>query len=261
MPHDLLARQAPLPIADQPFVPSPLRHPAVRRHEAAWHRLRQRPDALQRAAEWAIVDAELTSLDQLLLATGYDQPDRPEFDTSLRRLLAVAATDPLAAEVVVRRLLPGALSLAARRRRAHPDALDELLGALWIAVRTFDLSRRPSSLAAALLSDADYRAFRAHTRRRFVEEPHDDLGERAARMSPGDVDEAIELPGAVLADLIAGAARRGALDVADLELARVLVSEPDQRGIARRLNVSERTVRNRRARLTAKLRAVARDAA
>ena len=42
---------------------------------------------------------------------------------------------------------------------------DELVGAAWIAITTFDPARSPRCLAAALISDADYRAFRAPRRR------------------------------------------------------------------------------------------------
>src|SRR5688572_11587032 len=97
------------------FHVAPLRHPAVRQYEAEWRRLRDDPDAVHRAAGWRISGTDLCSLDDVLDAVGYERPPTAQAESNLRRLVGLAADDELAAQVVVRRLLPGALSIATRR--------------------------------------------------------------------------------------------------------------------------------------------------
>jgi hypothetical protein len=233
------------------FPVAPLLHPAVRSYDGEWRRLRRDPAALARATSWGVVAGPIGSLDDVLAAVGYDRPASPQSECNLRRLVVQARHDSLAAQVVVRRLMPGALSVVARRRRRRSDdTLEELLGALWIAVRTFHPARTPACIAAALLADAEYRAFR-HARRRLLDEvPGETVGEAAAPEPECD-------PATELADLIHAAAASGVADSDDLALLSLLISEPTAVGVARRLNVTERTVRNRRAKVAAKLRAVA----
>ena len=233
------------------FHVAPLRHPAARQYEAEWRRLRDDPGALRRAAGWRVAGTEPGSLDDVLRAIGYERASTSLTESNLRRLVGLAADDELAAQVVVRRLLPGALSVAVRHwSRLGPDALGEVLGALWISVRTFDQNRHPASLAGALLRDAEHRAFRAGTRRRLREVPSARVDDRPA---PGaDADPADEL-----AELVAHAAAVGLADADDIALLQLLVDEPSPSLLAGRLAVTERTIRNRRARLAAKLRAAA----
>lgn len=232
---------------------APLRHPAARSYDAEWRRLRRDPAALQRAATWGIVRGELTTLDQVLDAVGYDRPPAADTEERLWRLVGVAAGDALAAQVVMRRLLPGALSVAVRNRfRTPDDSLADVVGALWIAIRTFDAAgRRPRFLAAALLSDAEYRVFRCTRRRALREVPSDTVAEHL----PAPVAD--DDPAAELAELAAIAAARGITGPDDVALLRLLVAEPSTSRLAAHLDVTERTIRNRRARLTAKLRAAA----
>lgn len=233
------------------FPVAPLLHPAVRRYDGEWRRLQRNPAALVRAAAWGVVPGPIRSLDDVLAAVGYDRPPSPETERNLRRLVAQARHDSVAAQVVVRRLMPGALSVVARRRRRRSDdTLAELLGALWIAVRTFDPARTPACIAAALLADAEYRAFRNSRRRLLNEVPRDTVGEAPATEPERD-------PATELADLIHAAAVAGVADADDLALLRLLLSEPTAVRVAERLNVTERTVRNRRAKVAAKLRGIA----
>lgn len=230
---------------------APLRHPAARRYDADWRRLRGDAHALVHAARWRVVRTDIASLDEVLVAIGYERPRTPLGEANLRRLVELARHDTVAAQVVVRRLLPGALSIATRyRARAGDDTLDELLGALWIVIRTFDPERHPASLAAALLRDAESRAFHGRARRRLREVPSDQLAERAS------ADTHVE-PADELADVLAEAAAAGVADHDEITLLRLLASAPSPADVARRLNITERTLRNRRARVTAKLRAAA----
>lgn len=219
--------------------------------DAQWRRRRRDPRALRRAASWGLVPAPIGSLDQVLTAVGFEVPASPTTEANLRRLVEHARRDTLAAEVVVQRLLPGALSLAARRQRdGVRDAVADTLGALWIAVRTFNPSRRPGCVAAALLGDADYLAFRSNWRRTRRELPRESFAELPA---PDPRDD----PAAELDDLLAAAAAVGAATADDVDLVRRLLDDPSPTRVAAALELNERTVRNRRDRLVTRLRGLA----
>lgn len=220
---------------------------------AEWSRLRTRASVLRHAAAWGLVDEPLRDLEQVLAAVGFRRRQTGETERRLRRLVLTAADDDLAARVVVERVLPGLLAVVARRRPAHgPDTFDELLGAAWLSIRTFDPARRPSCLAAAIISDADYRAFRAPRRRRDAETvPVPTVVIAQPVTDPDPLQE--------LAQLFRDA-RAAGVPHADLELLRQLLAAPTTDDLARRLRVTPRTIRNRRARITDRLRVVARAA-
>lgn len=212
-----------------------------------WRRLRSRPDALQHAAGWELVEGPLHDLDQVLAAVGYRVASSAPAESALRRLVLVAAGDELAARVVIERLLPGLLA-AARRRHAHADdELGELLGAAWISIRTYNPSRRPGCIAAALISDAEYRAFRLPWRRAAH-------GERPTDLSRHDLEQPFT-PTAdeELASVLESALSAG-LPAADIELVRRLACDASTGELAAEMKVTPRTVRNRRDRITAQLR-------
>lgn len=190
-------------------------------------------------------------LDHVLAAIGYEQPPSAANDHALRKLLELASDDEFAARVLVQRLVPGLLALVRRRGRmgSGHHAFEELLGALWISIRTFDVSRRPSCLAAALLSDAAYRAFRAPTRRRSAQEQPIDTSRipLADVRRPSATDE--------LLDLLDLAEQSGMADD-DIDLIRRLMAARTPADVARSLNVTTRTIRNRRDRVTGRLREV-----
>lgn len=215
-----------------------------------WARLRTRPQHLITATGWQLLDVPITSLDDVLAAVGYERASSPAAERRLRRLVELARDDDLAARVVIQRIMPGLLAVVRRRRGMTDDVFEELIGAAWIAIRTFNPSRSPSSIAVALISDADYAAFRAHARRRSS-------SERPVDMQLEDLPHAHE-PNSCeqLAELLADAAEAGVAD-ADLELVRQLLDAPTAIELAHVLQITPRTIRNRRARITAKLREVA----
>lgn len=219
-----------------------------------WSRLRLRPTVLADAGRWGILEAPIRDLDEVLTAVGYETGRDPAADERLRRLVLIAADDELAARVVVQRIVPGLLAVVRRRRRqgVGPEALEELLGAAWIAIRTFNPHRRPTCLAAALISDADYRAFRSTRRRRSAGERPTDLSADADQLGTTSAPN----PGIELAELFALAAESGVPD-ADLELMRQLLAAPTVNELARELDITPRTVRNRRDRIALRLREVA----
>jgi DNA-directed RNA polymerase specialized sigma24 family protein len=216
-----------------------------------WARLRTQRCALRRANSWPIVETPITDLDDVLALIGYEQAPCPVADERLLELILIARTDELAARVIVQRVLPGLLAVVRRRRGiGQDDVFDELLGAMWVAIRTFTPSRRPSSPAAALISDADYRAFRMAQRRRSSDEvPVDTTAiDPAATPTRSADDELNEL----FAD-----ARAAGFAAADLQFLRDLMSGPTAIEIAAALSVTPRTLRNRRDKLAVRLRELA----
>ena len=223
---------------------------------AEWHRLARCPIALGRAHRWALVPEAPTDLDEILNAVGGGGSDHPhqnpaDADLLLRRLVAVAGNDELAARVVIERLRRGLLAIA--KRRYEPGAFEDLLSAAWIAVRTYDPTRRNRYIAAALLADAEWQAFRRQERRKS----NDDLplvdGDRWA--SPA-TSEPIAEPASELAELL-DEARRAGVDTGDLDLIDLLLRNPSIEEVAAQLEVTSRTIRNRRTRIAARLREVA----
>lgn len=223
-----------------------------RRLALEWTRLRTHPDALRRAAGWGLVQGTLSDLDQVLKAVGFETLGTSAAEQRLRQLVLAAADDELAARVLVQRLLPGLLAVVSRRRRGGygDTAFDELLATLWISIRTYNPQRNPTCLAAALISDADYRAFRSAGRRRSATERPTDIDDstHVAEHSPCASDE--------LDELLTDALDAG-VSSDDIALVRQLVEAPRTIDLARQLNVTPRTIRNRRDRITDRLREVA----
>jgi DNA-directed RNA polymerase specialized sigma24 family protein len=221
------------------------------RLDREWLQLRCRPALLRHAAGWAIVEGPLHDLDQILAAVGYQVAWTARNEAAMRALVLRAADDELAARIAIQRILPGLLAVVRRRRAADAEGLDELIGAAWIGVRTFNPARRSRCVAAALIADADYRAFRAGWRRRCS-------GERPTGLTPDlAYDEPVETTAQVLADLLARAELAGVPDD-DIELIRrAAEDDATTEQLARELNVTARTVRNRRARVTDRLRQLA----
>jgi hypothetical protein len=215
-----------------------------------WIRLRTNPDHLATARTWQLVDHPIESLDDILHAVGFERPLDESNERRFRRLVAIAADDALAARIVIQRLLPGLLGVVRRRRGCSPYVFDELLGAAWIVVRTYNTDRSPRCIAASLISDADYNAFRARDRRKSsLEYPVDPQLQNAPDAhEEGSCEQ--------LAVLLADAADAG-MPAGDLELVRQLLASPTAKDLARELRITPRTIRNRRDRITSRLREVA----
>lgn len=213
-----------------------------------WHRLRRRPDVVRRATSWCVVEGPVDDLDTIVAAIG-PTIDRHRRNDRLRRLLERAAHDDLAGRVVVQALLPDLVRLH-RRRRAQGWArtgLGDLLTTTWVVVRTFNPDRRPSDIAASLVSDVDWREYRAPLRRKAdhrCTEP-DDFDRIADDGQPSAFDELVEL---------LTRARTAGLPDDDLDLLCRLASGRRSIDVAAELGVTARTVRNRRERVAGRLR-------
>jgi hypothetical protein len=203
-----------------------------------------------------VTDIHFDDLDELLrlAGAGPSSDEHPESaDGVLRALLHESREDDLAARIVLQRLMPGLLATVRRRARGSSTEglLEELVGAAWITIRCYDPGRRPSCLAAALLCSAEHRAFRAPERRRAADERVLDPSTLSSRSEPCSATACEEL-----ADLLADA-RLAGIDDADLDLLRRLVEVGSTVRLAAELGVTPRTIRNRRDRVTYRLRKLA----
>jgi hypothetical protein len=236
-------------------------NPTARRRVAArlnaeWERLvtHRRTNVVPAAWRHEQELAPYPTLAELLAATGRDGGlDDAAADRLLAVVVACAATDELAARLVLQRVTAG-LVLTAIRRSARgawdlQELFDDLVGHAWTVIRTYPLDRRPTKIAVNILRDAEYlscvRPFRL---RRVIEEatptaalaiPPATLDGRACDRPREPADEIAE----VFAEL-----RRSGLAAADLRLLwRIHVDGTDVTRVADELDVCERTVRNRRA--------------
>jgi hypothetical protein len=231
------------------------RHSLVRL-QREWNRLRVTPQAVATARGWRLRVERLDSLDDVLGAAGFGHTDRSADcdDDLVRELLLIARVDPLAARVLLQRLLPGLGSIARRRLRRGGDpmaTIDDLLAAAWTVICTFPVERRPTFLVAGLLRDAEYHAFRRGQRRRA------DI----VAVAPERFDQsAAPAPTATAADelgeLLAEAAQAGLADD-DLALARRLAAGATSAELAAEARVTDRTIRNHRTAMLYRLRAFA----
>lgn len=225
-----------------------------------WTVLRHEREALRRAAGWDVVATDLSSLDHVLTSIGFggaaaerSPAERDRQERRLRRVVELAGDDPLAARVVLQRLLPGLVAVARRRTTSTSrtaDQIDELIGAAWVAIATFNPNRRPGNLAAALVADADERAFRRAWRRAAAREVitadgFDDVID-STPTHPGDEVRALLRLG-----------RDAGMPVAELDLIRRLLTDETTDDLARELALTSRAVRYRRAQITDRLRDLA----
>jgi DNA-directed RNA polymerase specialized sigma24 family protein len=234
-----------------------------------WARLATRPEALAQARSWNVTAVCFEDLDELLVLAGMSpmSPDgrlvphaasersRPigvVGDGVLTKLVLAARSEPLAGRVVLQRMLPG-LSAVARRRGTcmndHLQAFDELLSAAWTVISSFPIERLGVHVAANLLRDADYLAFKRDGRRGIVHEYTDGA---AVDHPSDDVEWRLE-PLSELLEVV-GLAAGGLVD-ADRELLRMLLTGRNVREVARRMQVTERTIRNHRDAVVHRLRA------
>lgn len=233
-----------------------------------WQVIATRPTVLQRAAQWGL-DVPFRSLEDLLLATGYRPQQGAGDDATAARstasadrvmagLLRVAATDAVAARVVLQRLLPG-LCAAARRRSGRyrgdwVEPFGELVSTAWTLITTYPADRNPRHVVAFLLRAAEHQTFIKPTRRRWQ-------SEATAPALLDVVDHAVSkpLPLTELAGVLADAG--GALSSRDRRLVWLLARGHSTAEVAADLEVSVRTLANHRDSVLHRLRATVAAAA
>ena len=131
------------------------------RLDREWEQLCRRASVLERARSWHVTPTPFASLPELLHLAGYKAPPSTSGDETLRRLVGVGADDPLAARIVLQRLLPGLLAIVRREqyRDRSVDAFDLVIAEAWLAIVTYRADLRRTHVAARLLNDARHRAF------------------------------------------------------------------------------------------------------
>jgi hypothetical protein len=214
-----------------------------------WDRQSHRPRLVARARAWAVTDVVFEDLEALLALAGFRTEATAETETVLRRLVIRAADDELAARIVLQRVLPGLLALVRRRHaRSGDDMLEHLVAAAWIAIRTFGSHRRPACLAAALIDEADRACFCRPGRRKSTTEVTFDPARATGMPDQRRISACEELAG-VLAD-----ARAAGVAADDLAFVQHLLRTGSLSQVAHDLEVTARTIRNRRDRVTLRLR-------
>ncbi len=242
------------PPAHRRRVPSKKRHVLSTSLDREWRALARRPIAVARARSWRVTDQPFDDLDELLVLLGFRTEHRPAHNERLLRLVEIARHDDLAARVVLQRVLPGLLAVV-HRRRGRDGTFEELAGAAWLAIRACRTDTCPEQVAANVVRDAAYRAFTAPARRRSATE---------IAVDPRTLEETPDVPRIGPAEelaLLLADAREVGVAAGDLALVRDLVVAGSPSQVAARRNVTPRTVRNHRDRITARLRRVALSAA
>jgi hypothetical protein len=191
----------------------------------------------------------LTDLQDVITATHRDAEHRG--DEILLELVALAETEELAGRIVLQRILPALLARSSPygdHRSGHTTA-DTVVATAWVTLRTYDHRRRRRQVAASIVSDAVYAAFRQPYRRRAATEqlrPAESWARRPADDHPTALEE--------LAAIVAEARRHG-VGCHDLDVLRSLARTGSSTVVAAELGVTARTVRNRRDRAIARVRA------
>ncbi len=224
----------------------------LERLDAEWAHLRTSRRALRTVRTWAtsfpghpLADlvVDLTDLDQIRQATQRRSDGERSDDALLLALVELARCDELAGRIVLQRLLP-ALIVNARRYRSYTDRTDpiaQIVPAAWLAIRSYDVERRRHHVAASLISDAVFQAFRRPLRRRSATEevmsPTEFLTTACHDGPATALDEFVT----VLRD-----ARSAGVPSYDLDLLSQLVRVGSPGVVANQRNVTPRTVRNHR---------------
>jgi hypothetical protein len=226
-----------------------------------WERLRSRPANLAEARSWkpavgagrlADVLDDLYDLDQLVALTNDPTRRCADADTVMLQLVVLAKEHQLAGRIVIQRILPGLIARSARYRSGSDgiDPAEMVIAAAWIAINRYDVSRRRRHVAASLISDATFQAFRRPLRRRAAHEVVTSCDHFAQRSAPPVAVTALEQ----LAEVIRIAKEHG-LPPADLQLVCDLVRVGSPTIIAAQRGVTPRTIRNHRDRAIANIRA------
>jgi hypothetical protein len=197
-----------------------------------------------------LVEGELTSLDDVLVAVGLGMAQSLDADDRLLRLVRLAADDTLAARVVLQRVLPNLAAVANRHAPTVRERLllsEDLAAAAWTVIRTFAPHRRPSAVAQAIAFDARDCVLRSRRCWTIVQVPTHTLD------MPVDTDRAPVEPMLELALVLSEAIQAGLSDDDATFVRMSLTATPEEMAAA--LGISQRMVRYRRAAVVSRLRA------
>lgn len=224
-------------------------HTLSRRLDLDWANLRHHRPSLATARSWNLlpVDVELVDLQQFIAMTHRELGIAG--DQLLGRLVLRSRDDDLAGRIVMQRIFPGLVARSARYWFLSDgvDPIDVSVPASWMAIRQFDVERRPRHIAASLISDTIHVAFKRPNRRVSRVDVVPDLDDTPMPSTVGAFEE--------LARVVATARQRG-VDDEHLELLRHLVRAGTPTQVAVDRGVTTRTVRNHRDRAIRHIRQV-----
>jgi DNA-directed RNA polymerase specialized sigma24 family protein len=149
--------------------PTTIIHPTgksstVRTLVQEWSALSNAPTTLRRVNGWGLPGKRVANLDEVLIRAGFGLEATDSIgDQYLFKLVIRAANDELATRIVLQRLLPPLISIAARRgklaRGGFDEALTDTVAQAWIQIRTYPINKRPIKIASNLVRDSEYFAF------------------------------------------------------------------------------------------------------
>ena len=226
-----------------------------------WRRARRRPSSIRSIRSWRTGDDEfdrwatsrldrVDALDRVVALV--DRRTGTDGDRLLHWLLVVAESEPLAARIVLQRLLPLAVSTATRLAPfdACRPPVDDVVTATVVAIAEYDRSVRRRHIAPRLIDRAIEEVFRTPRRRRSFtsEEVTNPMAFPPLHAPTPELDHLT----AAARVLAAGAA--AGIDPALLEVARRLVRGESTADIAVERRCTQRAVRQQRARVAERLR-------
>lgn len=155
----------------EPLVRTDKPGPLLRGLLADWESASASPRVLRRVNSWGLPGGRIHRLDDVVVRAGFGGPSEcDDADAYLFALVSRAANDPLAAQIVLHRLLPPVISIAKRRGKLHKGgiegALCDLITQAWFVITTYPVDRRPRKIAANLVRDIEYHEFVAEHRPR-----------------------------------------------------------------------------------------------
>lgn len=232
-----------------------------------WDRMSASRRVRRAISEWQLPGGPVNGgLDDLLSRLGFfGRFDDDDADAALFFVVRLAADDVLAARVALQRVLPSLVAIAKRRGiggwEHRQEAFVDVVSAAWIVIRTYPTDRRPNRVAANIVRDSEYHAF---VRPRRLRSASEQVG-RMPLVVDGTVDrwgrptDRPDEPLEQVIDVLRDAKDMGVSED-DLRFAGGLASGRNARELAAEFGVCERTVRNRRDVVTARLRSALRAA-
>ena len=231
---------------DTTLVRSTVRQGPARLVIDEWNRIAHRRATIRRVNSWEFLPRPVEDLNDLLILCGFSRPvDDSDADHVLWHVVRRAEHDDLAAQVALHRVMPALLAIARRRGRllagGSSAAMNEVLPAAWMVIRTYPHDRRPVKVASNIVRDSEYMAFvRPHRLRRVEEIAVED--EKLAFILPTDDPWA---PTTGLDEVLYEAETCGVARE-HIDLLRALGDGVHGEQIAEQKGLSARTIRNHR---------------
>jgi hypothetical protein len=147
----------------------------VRKLVDDWAALAAKPRLVNQVNNWGLPGSPIEHLDDALERAGFGREATcTDGDHYLAALVRRAQYDDLAGRIVLQRILPPLIAIAARRGRivqgGFTEAFTLTVAQAWILIRTYPIERRPAKIASNLVRDAEYHAFVREARMKRVAE-------------------------------------------------------------------------------------------